>query len=183
MAEATTFEYKPREFSLDVSGVGQSFVADDAFKSSDFKIAELIAKQAGISQLENDAHQDRINAQVLERLKEVEERAYREGYELGLTQGTEKAFQDSKQDLLSKSENFEKLLKRVEELKTRILVTMKPHSYNSVYLTAKKMALRDLEENREAVLHISPERNHEIQRRESGRSVVPTGFGFSKNGP
>jgi flagellar assembly protein FliH len=163
IADSTTFEYKPREFSLDASSVAKNFVADDAFKSSDFKIADLIAKQAGISQLEDDAHQDRINAQVLERLKEVEERAYREGYELGLVQGTEKAFQNAKQDLLGKTETLEKLLKRVEDLKARILVDNEAALLHLLYLIAKKMALRDLEENREAVLSILQSITNEIQ--------------------
>lgn len=162
-AGSTTFDYKPKEFSLDATPVAKSFVSADAFKSSDFKIAELIAKQAGISQLEDDAHQGRVNAQVLERLKEVEERAYKEGYELGLIQGTEKAFQDAKQELLAKSETLEKLLKRIEVLKSRILVDNEAALMRVLYLIAKKMALRDLEENREAVLTILQNITNEIQ--------------------
>jgi flagellar assembly protein FliH len=162
LAETTTFDYKPRDFPPDASGVAKSYVNAQAFKSSDFKIADLIAKQAGISQLEDDAQQDRINVQVLERLKEVE-RAYKEGFELGLEQGAEKAFQDAKQELLAKAGALESLLKRVEDLKARILVDNEASLIELLYLVAKKMALRDLEENREAVFTILQSLVSEIQ--------------------
>lgn len=153
-ATATTFDYKPREISIGVSTSAQSFVNDVAFTSTDFKIADLIAKQAGISQLEDDARQDKINRQVLERFKEVQEKAYEEGYNLGLIEGSEKAFADMKAELTKKQSDLETLLKRVETLKARLLVDNEENLIRLVYLTANKMALRDLEENREAVLEI-----------------------------
>ncbi len=154
VAETTTFEYKPREFAGGPSKVARSFVDEDAFRSSDFKISELIAQQAGILQLESDAHQDKINSQVLERLKEVEERGYKEGYDIGLIEGTEKAFQEAKQHLVDKMVMFERLLKRMEDLKTIMLIDNEAALIQLVFHTAKKMALRDLKDNREAVLEI-----------------------------
>lgn len=149
-----TFDYKPREFSSATSDVARSFVNEDAFRSPDFKISQLIAHQAGISQLESDAHQDKINAQVLARLKEVQEKAYEEGYELGLVEGTEKAFQEAKSALVLKIQTFEALLKRIEELKSQLLVDNEAELIRLVFLIARKMALRDLADNREAVKEI-----------------------------
>lgn len=162
-AAATTFDYKPRDINLDASTSAKSFVNDVAFTSTDFKIAELIAKQAGILQLEDDARQDAINSQVLERFKEVEEKAYKEGYDLGLVEGTEKAFSDTKAELLEKQSALEELLRQVENQKSRILVDNEEVLIRLVYLTANKMALRDLEENREAVLEILKSVMGEIQ--------------------
>ncbi len=153
-AEATTFDYKPRELSAGTSNVARSFVNEDAFISSDFQISELIAKQAGISQLEDDAHQDKINAQVLERLKEVQEKSYKEGYDLGLIEGTEKAFQEEKANLLAQMQSMESILKRFEELKTHLMVDNENALVTMVYQVAKRIAMRDLEENRDAVWEI-----------------------------
>lgn len=150
-AGGSTFEYKARELSKEVSEVARNFVDMDAFRSTDFKISELIAEQAGISQLESDAHQDKINAQVLERLKEVQEKAYKEGYELGLIEGTEKAFQENKSALIEKLKAMEGLIKRMEDLKRHLLIDNEAALIKLVYTTAKKIAMRDLEENREAV--------------------------------
>lgn len=153
-AENSTFDYKPRELSAGTSQSARSFVNEDAFISTDFQISELIAKQAGISQLEDDAHQDKINAQVLERLKEVQEKAYQEGYELGLIEGTEKAFQEAKANLLTQMQSMEDFLKRLEELKTHLMVDNEKSLVTIVYQIAKRIAMRDLEENRDAVWEI-----------------------------
>ena len=153
-ALTTTFDYKPKEFTGGASAIARSFVDQDAFRSPDFKISDLVAHQAGITQLESDAHQDKINNQVLARLNEVQEKAYSEGYELGLIEGTEKAFQEAKAGLLEKMSTFEALLKRVEELKGQLLIDHESDLIKLVFQTAKRIALRDIEGNREAVLEL-----------------------------
>lgn len=154
VAEKTTFDFKPREIGTETSMVARDFVEVDAFRSTDFKISELIAQQAGISQLESDAQQDKINAQVLEKLKEVQEQAYKEGHDLGLIEGTEKALQEAKSDLHERLKAMDSLLQNIESLKSRLLVDNEAELVRLVYLVAKKMALRDLEQNREAVVEI-----------------------------
>jgi flagellar assembly protein FliH len=152
--EKSTFEYKPREIDKNASKVARSFVNEDAFISTDFKISELVAQQAGISKLEDDALRDKINEQVLDRLKEVQEKAYQEGYELGVVEGTEKAFQDSRADLLARLQGMEDILARIEHLKSELLIDHEAALVRLVYLIAKKLALRELEQNREAVAKI-----------------------------
>jgi len=153
-ASKNTFDYKAKELSRNTSDMAQDFVALDAFKSTDFKISDLIAEQAGISKLESEAQQDRVNAQVLERLKSVEEKAYKEGHQLGMIDGAERAFNETKQDLLTHMKQMEGILKSVEDLKARILADNEAELVRLMYLIAKKLALRDLEENRGAVWEI-----------------------------
>ncbi len=169
-AGASAFEYKPRELSAGTSSVATSFVNEDSFISKDFKISDLVAQQAGISQLADEAHQDRINTLVLERLKEVQEKAYHEGYQLGLTEGTEKAFQGAKVDLTARMQAMETLLKSIEELKGQLLIDNEANLIRLLFLVAKKMALRDLEDNRGAVWEILQNVVGEIQHDE--RMVV-----------
>ena len=151
VAESTTFEYKPRELAVSASTSAKDFVAE---RSNDFKISELVAQQAGISQLESDAHQDKINTQVLARLAEVQEKSYTEGYEIGLIEGTEKAFQEAKANLLERMTSLESMLKTIEDIKTKLLITNEAEIIKLIFLTAKKIALRDLESNREAAYEI-----------------------------
>jgi flagellar assembly protein FliH len=153
-AGSETFDYKPREIALEASSAAKTFVHDSSLRSPDFKISELVARQTGISQLESDAHRDKINAQVLARLAEIQQKAYAEGYDLGRIEGTEKAFQECKAELLERLGAIESLLKRIEDLKSQILIDNEAELVNLVFLTAKKMALRDLEANRGAVLEI-----------------------------
>lgn len=153
-AATTTFEFKPRELSQETSDVAHSFVNEVAFTSKDFKISDLIAAQAGISELEDSNQRDKINAQVLEQLKEVQEKAYTEGYELGLVEGTEKAFQEAKVNLVERMRTMEAMLKRMEELKKNLLIDNEAALLRLLFLIAKKIAMRDLENHREAVWEI-----------------------------
>jgi flagellar assembly protein FliH len=154
IAGGTTFDYKPREFATGTTSVARNYVDEDAFRSPDFKISELVSKQAGISQLESEAHQDKINNQVLARLGEVQERAYHEGYELGLIEGTEKAFQEAKVDLTGKMNALESVLRNIEEIKKTLLIDNEAEFIKLVFEVAKRIALRDIEGNREAVLEM-----------------------------
>ena len=153
-ATATTFEFKPRELAAGASKVARSFVNEDAFISTDFQISRLIADQAGISKLEDSNQRDKINAQVLEQLKEVQEKAYQEGYELGQIEGTEKAFQEGKESLVQRMKAMEAMLKRFEDLKARMLIDNEAALLRLLFLVAKKIAMRDLEQHREAVWEI-----------------------------
>ena len=153
-APTSTFDYKPRDLKTGVSQVARSFVDTDAGVSPDFIISELVSKQAGINQLEADNQRDKINQQVLERLKEVQEKAYQEGYELGLIEGTEKAFQEAKQHFTERLVAIESMLKRMETLKTRLAMDNEAELIRLVFLIAKKISLANLEDDREAVRKI-----------------------------
>lgn len=153
-AEKTTYEYKPRDIGGGASQIAKNYVDQDRQISPDFKLSELIAKQAGISQLESDAQKDKLNAQVLEKLKEIEEDAYKQGHELGLIEGTEKAFQELKVELEARLRSMDELFKNIESLKSRLMVNNEAELIKLVYLIAKKIALRDMEEHREAVAEI-----------------------------
>lgn len=164
---ATTFDFKPSEISDTTSMVAKDFVHEDAFRSPHFKISELIARQAGILQMENEVHQDKINAQVLDRLKEVQEKAYAEGHALGLKEGAERAFEEMKGVLVERMRTMETLIKTIEDLKTRLLVDNEAGLIRLVYLVANRIAMRDLEQNHEAVKEILTSVISELQADES----------------
>jgi len=154
LAQKTTFDFKPREISHEITHMARSFADADSLKSPDFKISELTAQQTGIYQLEHEAQKDKINALVLDKLKEVQEAAYKEGHELGLVEGTEKAYQDSKVEFVDRIDNLDNMLKTIETIKNRLLIENEAELIRLVFLTAKKIALKDLEKSREAVVEI-----------------------------
>jgi flagellar assembly protein FliH len=155
LATETTFEYKPRELGIETTQSAKEFVSKNGPRQSpDFKISTLVAQQAGISQLERSKHQDNVNAEVLSALKEIEERAYKEGHDLGLVEGSESAFQESKSMLTEKMASFEALLKRMEVLKQNLMIESEAALVRLTYLIAKKIAMRDIAENKDAVMEI-----------------------------
>lgn len=154
VASQKTFDFKPREIEITPSGSAVDFANDNMEKSSSFAISDLIAQQTGISKLQSEAQQDSVNARVLEKLKEVEEKAYREGYDLGQIEGTEKAFKESQGDLNDRLKVIEEIIKSIEKQKRQILIDNEATVINLVFQVAKKLALRDLSEHREAAVEI-----------------------------
>ena len=153
-AVGTTFEYKARELNSAITDMARDFVSIDRQMSPDFKISQLVAEQSGISQLESDAVQDKISARVLERLAEVQEKAYKEGFELGRTEGAERSFRQSQDHLHESLASFDALMARIETLKSRLLVDNEASLIRLLYLVARKVALRDIAENPGAVLPV-----------------------------
>ncbi|MGE4132919.1 MAG: FliH/SctL family protein [Bdellovibrionales bacterium] len=153
-AGQTTYEYKPKEISLDASAMAKSFVDEDAFRLKDFHVSDLVAQQAGISQLKDEAQRDKINAEVLNQMKEIQEQAYKEGHELGLIEGREQAFQEAKAEMQSNLASLQSALKEIENLKTGLLIDNEEEIVKLVFEISKRLVLKDLEENREAVVNV-----------------------------
>jgi flagellar assembly protein FliH len=154
IAAKSVFEYKPKEFSMDVSDAAVSYVHDEDARKSDFKISELAAQQSGVAKLEDERSQGIINEQVLEKLKDVQERAYKEAYDLGYQDGSEKAFQEEKAQLTDKLKKMDELISSLESMKRDLLMENEAQFIEITFLMAKKIALRDLSQNREAIVQL-----------------------------
>ena len=104
------FDFKAREFPLMISKAAHGFVAETSLISSDFQLNPLAAEQSGIAKLQRDALNDKIEEEALQQLKLVQEKAYKEAYELGLTEGREQAFQDYKVTLEEKIDHLDQMM-------------------------------------------------------------------------
>src|SRR4051812_13940606 len=116
------FDYKPREFTMKLSAAAVDYVSSDESRKHDFRISELAAQQSGVSALEDERSQTIINEQVLVRLKDVEERGYKEAYELGYKEGFEKALQDHKAEIAMRLSGLDSLLASIESLKSTLIL-------------------------------------------------------------
>jgi flagellar assembly protein FliH len=159
----STFDYKARDLNAKVSQSAQNYADRDAARSPDFKISQLIAEQTGISQLENAAVQDAINERVLEQLRLVEEKAYREGFELGQAEGGEKAFVAAQGALNERLESLNTVISRVESIRQRRLIDNEAEFVRLTFLIASKIAARDIAANPEAVLPVLEHIVNEMQ--------------------
>ena len=77
IAADKVFDYKPREFTMEVTAAAVDYVHDEEVRKSDFKISEHAAQQSGVTKLEDERSQGIIDEQVLIKLKEIQERAYK----------------------------------------------------------------------------------------------------------
>jgi len=154
LAAEKVFDYKPREFTIEVTKAAFSYVHDEKARQSDFVISELAAQQSGVSQLEDQRSQELINEQVLVKLQEVQERAYKEAYDLGFQEGNQRGFQQQQAEMAEKLKTLNSLLASIETLKKDLLVENEGQFVEMAFEIAKRIALRDLSQNRDAVVQI-----------------------------
>lgn len=147
------FDYKPREFSLAIASEAVDYVHGASGKT-DFVMSELAAQQSGVAKLEDQRGQEMINDQVLLKLKEVQEKAYKEAYDLGFQEGSERGFQQQKDDMAAKLKTLDALIASIESLKKDLLVENEGQFVEFAFEIAKRLALRDLSQNREAVAQV-----------------------------
>lgn len=153
-AKNVVFDYKAREIPLVVSEPAKNFVSTQDTQSSDFKLNTLIAEQAGIAQLQRDAQNDRIEEQVFTQLKEIQEKAYQEAYQLGRDEGREQALKERRESLDRSTSQLEKILQQLEILKRQVLADHESQIMQVVSHLASRIAMREVAADRARILPV-----------------------------
>lgn len=152
--EDIVFDYKPKMFPLLINKNAQNFVKGQEEEESDFELNDIAAQQAGIAEINRQKIEDRVEAEALDKLKKVEETAYRESYELGLIEGTERAFEEKKEELEARLLKFDDLVNTIGHLRTLLLVKNETQLLKMVHLIASKIAFKEIKDNPEVILNI-----------------------------
>jgi flagellar assembly protein FliH len=158
-AEKTAVAYSPRKFPATVSPTASSFVAyqsaqNAAGATSGFRIDKIVAQQTGIAELERISIEERVELEALSRLKELQEQTYKQAHELGLNEGREKAYQEARGELETKFAHLESVLHSMETLKTHLVTFNETHIMNLIFHMARKIAMSEIEQNRELILNV-----------------------------
>lgn len=153
-AEGHTLSFQPRVFSKDVPEQALDFARTQDEKASDFKINDLVAQSTGLSELDRKNFDERLEAEVLARLKPVEEKAYGEAYNLGLKEGREKAFNDSTAFIKEAVQNLESIIASIKNFKKQIFIDNEAHLVKTLFHLAKALALKEISGDQTAILNV-----------------------------
>lgn len=153
-ADKVVFDYQPKTFPVVASEPAQDFVSSHEMESSDFAISELTAEQSGIRDLNRSSIDKRVEELALERLKEIEEKAYSEAYELGLIEGTEKAFQERKEEFDERIHRIDELLTSFDVVKKKVLKENEVFFIKAVYQIAQKIAIVEIKQNKNIIIEL-----------------------------
>jgi len=108
-AEKVALDYKARDIRKEVTAAEVEF--DDMQKhnkKSAFRMDPILAKITGHAAIQDEKIKTEVEKLALEKLKEIEESAYKEAYELGFKEGTEAGIKDSKLKIEEKIFQLEK---------------------------------------------------------------------------
>ncbi len=154
VADRSVFKHQPRSFVVETSHVAKDFVNLQTEKSSDFQIADVVAAQSGVQALRKQNIEAQVEGTVLERLKEIEEEAYKQAYALGLIEGVEKAFGEHTAMLAERLTRLDAICDRLEKVKTTVLKESETVLMKLVFEIAKRIAMREVSISQEPVTQL-----------------------------
>jgi flagellar assembly protein FliH len=174
-AKKIAIAYAPRKFPQTVSPAASSFVAFQANREaetgvgSSFRIDRIVAEQTGIADLERVSIEERVEREALGRLKDLQEQAYQQAYQLGLEEGREKAYQETSEAFAERMAHFDLLISNIENLKPELVSYNEAHIVRLAYVMAKKIAMAEIAEKTELILSTA---RHAIESAQSDENIT-----------
>ncbi|MEQ1877496.1 MAG: FliH/SctL family protein [Bdellovibrionia bacterium] len=153
-AENLVLEFTPRALDAQMSNVAKEFLSDSKKRPTTFRLSELVAQQTGISEVERLSLNEKIEARALEKVKEVQESAYKEAYALGLEEGRQKAFDEEKAEITRRLGQLDEVLVSVTRLKSELTVQNEAHIIRLIFELAKKLFFSEVNTKDDRILPV-----------------------------
>lgn len=152
-ARTQVLEYNPTKFELGTPSQAIGYL--DAKKhGSDFRMSDVVRQQTGVEELELQSDEQRVEDRALEKLQQIQEDAYREGYNLGLDEGRKKAFEENDKAISQSLDEMNQLISSIAEMKKEILSHNEAHMVRLLFHMASKLAQAHLEYDQEPVVGV-----------------------------
>lgn len=149
-SEFRVLQYEPQRFDLGIPGVA----LDSKRKSSGFHMSDIIRKQTGLKELEAQAVEEQVENRVLGRLKEIQEAAYKEAYDLGLIEGRKESFQASTADIEGRLADLDRLMGNIENIKAELFTQTEGHLVQLAFHMAKRLAAHEISISPDSTLNV-----------------------------
>ena len=167
-AESRVMEYTPRDFPNQISKAALEFVKFQAGQeNAEFKIDRVVSMTTGISELEKISLSERVEVEALERLKAMQEEAYRQGYDLGRDEGQESAYIEKTEELGLRLTQIDKVVTSLGVLKSELVKQNEASLLDLVYKIAAKISMSEIARNPEFILPVLQQAAADAQNEES----------------
>ncbi|UYL08743.1 FliH/SctL family protein [Bdellovibrio sp. SKB1291214] len=153
VAEKTVLEFVPAKIELGTPSQAMQYLTEKK-RGSDFRMNDAIRVQTGVDQVERVDEEEKIEAAALDKLKEIQEQAYQEAYNLGLEEGRKEAFEKVSAEIIARMQGLDELLLGVKELKKDLTSFNENHLVTLAYKMAGRLAKAELATNNDAMIQI-----------------------------
>lgn len=116
-------------------------------KSSSFKVNPIVEEYRGFKDQENREYEDRVEAEVARRVSEIQDEAFKAGFDEGVNQGREEIFVEMRSVVDQKLESFSQMVTSVLKTQENILSKQKTEMYQLIRNLSKWIVLRELNED------------------------------------
>lgn len=122
--------------------------------SVDFQMADVMRIKTRVAEIEQKSVNEQVETQVIDRLQEVQERAYQEGMAVGREDGRQQALEEHSQLLREKLDQLDALFQALTSLKAEILQANEMHFIKFSVHLAERLAGQHIKVNPEALLNL-----------------------------
>ncbi len=133
-------KYEAKRIEMEMPKAAKEFIGEQPEdRGPEFKIDEIVSKQTGIFETERKKVEEEIDRRVIEKLKDIQEKAYKEAYDLGLEEGKKLAYENHQETIKSQLEQMTKLFESLKEMKKEILNKNESMFVDLIYYIAEKV--------------------------------------------
>jgi flagellar assembly protein FliH len=146
-------EYNPVKFELGTPSQALGYL-ETKKRGADFRMNDVIRVQTGVEKIEEESYEERIEIRALEKLKEVQEQAYQEGYKLGLDEGQKRAFEEHAKVIDESLTEMSEIVNNLKNMKKDICSFNEAHMVKLLFYMASKIAQNHLEYEQQPVIEV-----------------------------
>lgn len=150
-------EFIPPNLRAEITETARDFFVKSEAKKNDFRLSDLVAKRTGIANLERVQLEEKVEEKALIKLKEMQEVAYKQAYDLGLNEGRDRALSESTEEIKNRLKKFDQLIDSIDKLKSILITQNESHIMRLIFELTKRLTLITIEENKDRILPILKE--------------------------
>jgi flagellar assembly protein FliH len=139
-------EYAPKKFDLGVPQPAKTFMEQKRITPTGFKMADTVRIHTGVDDIEAKTVADQAEEQVLHKLKEIQEIAYKEAYQLGLEEGKKDAFNSHSARIEANLEMFDKNIEAIAKIKTELIAQNEAHMMKLIFQIGCRIANHEIKD-------------------------------------
>ncbi len=141
--------------------------------NEDFQIAEVVRNFTGLAEIEVKRIESEIEKRALEELKSVQEQAYSEAFDLGMSEGRRQAFVATSEEIERKLSDLDKLVSSIRDSKIHFLNSNENQLIKMVFYLATKVAMFEVSQKpQEAIQSVLRECINVTHSEETVRVIV-----------
>ncbi len=154
LAQEKVLDFTPRKFEQQFTDSAKAYIELKKTDGTDFKMSDVIRMQTGIDEVEMASIEEQVEVRVLERLKEVQENAYLESYQLGLEDGKKEAYKQADLEIQRRMSEVDELVDSLKNLKMELYQQNESHLVRLAYHIGARLAAAEIQANPELVKDI-----------------------------
>jgi flagellar assembly protein FliH len=153
-AKELAINYQPKTIDSVLSEEALEYVRNHEARG-DFRVDKIVSEFTGIEEIEKQSQQKEIADQALKLSQEVQEKAYKEAYALGLKEGKEKAYHEEKERIDGEMEHMVLLIEEIKNIKTNLEKENEKQLAKLCFYMAKRLLMKEIIEDEAYIMNLT----------------------------